>query len=254
MSEIDSKFMEKVPAGFFAIVGRKVLLLNEYMAGLAGFSEKEISEERFWKLVHDDVDKVRKKIIHGIPVRFKFGKKDREMWVEYRGATSYYKDERAIFGCIVEVTSHMIFDKKMRGVEKVSREMKVASSREKVYDLVMNFTKDNLGYQNCAILERSNNHLKIVKERGYDEGTRALKLPLEGKGITVYAFNKNEAQYVPDVLKAEGYIEGVPGARCEYAVPITFKKKNTGYLMFKMMKSIRFPMPTEFYSTLLYLR
>ena len=228
MSGIADEFVKSLPIGTFAVSGGKLLVLNRYMGELTGILEKEIPEEKFWELVHDDTETVRRKVMNGIPVRFKLERKKKDIWVEYRGAISHYNGKKSVFGCLIEVTSHVLFNEKMNAVERVSREMKVASNKKELYSLVMDFTKDVLGYKNCAILERDNGHLKIVKERGYDRKTHLMRLPLNGKGITPYVFNNNEARYVPDVLKAEEYIEGVPGARCEYAVPITFKDEKYG--------------------------
>ncbi len=228
MSDAINEFARKIPVGLFAVDGSNVLLLNEYMNRLTGFSDKEISEEKFWRLIHGDEDKVRKEILDGTPTRFIFGRKNKKIWVEYRGTISTRNGKRTVFGCLIEVTSNVAFDEKRSAVVKVSREMKVASSRDELYSLAMDFTKDVLGYRNCAILERDGDYLKVVRERGYDKGTYLMKLPLSGKGVTTYVFNKNESYYVPDVLKAEEYIEGVPGARCEYALPITFKDEKYG--------------------------
>ena len=225
MSSMERKFVESLPVGAFVITGGNVRILNDYMEKLTGISESEIPEGKFWELINDDTETVKRKILNGIPVRFKItGKKD--VWVEYRGGGS--KRDEAVFGCLIEVTSHVLFDEKMRAVEKVSREMKVASSKRELYSLAMDFTKDVLGYKNCAILERDNNHLKVVRERGYDRRTYLMRLPLKGKGITPHVFNNNEAWYVPDVINVEEYIEGVPGARCEYAIPISFKDEKYG--------------------------
>jgi len=219
MLDIIDECVKNLPAGLFIIRGGEVLILNEYMRKLVGSSEKKISEEEFWNFAGND--EVKEKIMNAITTRFRMG---REKWVEYRGKIN----EGNVFGCLIEVTSHVLFDEKMSAVERVSREMKVAPNRNELYSLAMDFTKDILGYKNCAILERDGDYLKVVRARGYDEKARLLKLPLDGKGITVYVFNKNEARYVPDVLEAKEYIKGVPGARCEYAIPISFKDEKYG--------------------------
>ncbi|KAA0002796.1 MAG: PAS domain S-box protein [Thermoplasmata archaeon] len=222
MSDVVNECTENLPAGLFVIRGKDIFLLNEHMRKLLGSREEKISEEEFWDFVGSK--EAKEKILSGSSARFRVGGGGRAEWVEYRGTV---KDGK-IFGCLIEVTSHVLFDKKMAAVEKVSREMKVASSRDELYSLAMDFTKDVLGYKNCAILEREENCLKVVRERGYDKKASLMEIPLDGKGVTVYAFNRNEARYVPDVLKAEEYIEGVPGARCEYAVPIAFREEKYG--------------------------
>ena len=219
--------MDAVPVGFFAIRDDRLLMLNRHMRTLTGFSQDAVPVDQFWSLI-PDAGEVREQLLQGTPVRFKIMADDVERWVEFRRAAVQLQGEDMLSGCLMEVTSHMRFEQKMRLVEAASREMKVAPDKERVYELVMDFAKDLLGYRNCAILERDGDALRIARQRGYTAAEKALQLPLAGDGITVAAFLTDEALYVPDVQEDDRYIEGVPGARCEYAIPITFKEEKFG--------------------------
>jgi len=116
MLDVINECVENLPAGLFVIKGKDVFLLNDYMCELVGSQERKISEKEFWDFV--DNDEAREKIINAIPTRFKIGKGRKNEWVEYRGTIN----DMAIFGCLIEITSHVLFDKKMSAVEKVSRE------------------------------------------------------------------------------------------------------------------------------------
>lgn len=219
--------MDAVPVGLFAIQGDALLALNRHMLELTGFSGSAIPVERFWHLI-PEASEVREQLLQGMPVRFKIMTDQEERWVEFRGDTVRLQEQDVLCGCLVEVTSHIRFEQKMRSVEIASREMKVAPDKETVYSLVMDFAQDLLGYRTCAVLERDGDVLRIAKERGYTAAGKELRLPLNGDGITVAACTTNEAQYVPDVREDDRYIEGVPGACCEYAIPVTFKNQKFG--------------------------
>jgi|GEM_PF-1431002 len=227
MPSLAETLMDAVPVGFFAVRDDRLLLLNRHMQELTGFSDSAVPVERFWERV-PDAAAVREHLLQGTPVRFKIASGQMERWLEFRGADARLEEHDVLCGCLVEVTSRMRFEQKMRLVEAASREMKVAPDKAAVYGLVMDFAKDLLGYRNCAILERDGDALRIALERGYTAAEKELRLPLDGDGITVAAFVSDAAQYVPDVRGDDRYIEGVPGARCEYAIPLTFKDQTFG--------------------------
>ncbi|MGC9529363.1 MAG: GAF domain-containing protein [Candidatus Bipolaricaulaceae bacterium] len=120
---------------------------------------------------------------------------------------------------------------KLQAVEQASRRMKLAASVGELYETVLDSVHRILGYQACAILERRGEVLQLVRERGYLPEARKLTIHLsEGKGITAAACAAGEAVYVPDVSRDPRYIPGVPGSRCELAVPIAMEDRVFGVL------------------------
>lgn len=227
MDHLSSQLVEALPVGLFAIVGDRLTVLNPAMAALTGLTQRQIPLKTFWALVDKEQQDVQERILQGQAARFCLHTDHGPVWVEFRGSIAR---DGTVLGCLTEVTGHVQFSQKVQAVEKVAREMKVAATRQQLYEMVMAFVKDVLGYNNCAILERDGDALVVVKQRGYRQDVTSVRLPLSGKGITVQAFTEGEPLYVPDVMRNPRYIEGVKGARCEYAVPIIYGEEPFGVL------------------------
>lgn len=120
---------------------------------------------------------------------------------------------------------------KLRAIEAVSRQMKLATSKDELYKTVLDSIHQILGYQACAIIEAHEDRLEVVAERGYLAEARALRIPLSGeKGVTAAAFNSGNPVYVPDVAKDPRYLPGIAGAKCELALPILGGGRRFGVL------------------------
>lgn len=119
----------------------------------------------------------------------------------------------------------------LRQLEEVSRHLKLAESKEELYETVLDAVNKVLGFSYAAIMEVQEEALVLVKHRGYPPELLGLRLPFaEGKGVTLAAFLTNEPVYVPDVEKDPRYVAGLPFARCELAIPISIGERKFGVL------------------------
>jgi len=120
---------------------------------------------------------------------------------------------------------------KLRRIEEVSRRLKLAESKEELYEIVLDAVNKVLGFTYAAIMEPREDALVIVKHRGYPPELVKLRLPFaEGKGVTVASFLANVPVYVPDVKKEPRYVAGLPLARSELAIPISIGERKFGVL------------------------
>lgn len=111
---------------------------------------------------------------------------------------------------------------KLRAIEKVSRELKLAQTPSELYELALTAVHEILGFRYAAILEARGEELVLVAHRNYLPELEGLRLPLSGeKGVTVAAYLANEPVYVPDVQAEPRYVAGLPTARCELAIPLS---------------------------------
>lgn len=129
-----------------------------------------------------------------------------------------------------DITERETIRNKLETLQQVARRMKFASDRDEIYELVMDCTKQVLGYHNCAIMESDKDRLVIAKSRGYKPSVQGKRYSLDGAGITVTSFNENQDIYIPDVNQDDRYIEGTPGVQCEYAIPISIEDQEFGVL------------------------
>ncbi len=90
---------------------------------------------------------------------------------------------------------------------------------------------EEFSWANCAILLYDENvdGLVTVAQGGYDEKV-ASPLPLDGKGLTVAAYNQNEIIYVPDVSLDDRYIAYSPMTRCELVLPLRTSSRVLGVI------------------------
>jgi len=120
---------------------------------------------------------------------------------------------------------------KLRQIEEVSRRLKLAESKEELYENVLDAVNKVLGFTYATIMEAQEDALVLVKHRGYPPELSGLRLPFaEGKGVTLAAFLANEPIYVPDVAKEPRYVAGLPFARCELALPVSVGERKFGVL------------------------
>jgi len=127
-------------------------------------------------------------------------------------------------------TGLAVIEHKLRAVEDVSRRMKLAQTRDELYEIVLALTDSVLGYRPCAILEPREGELVLVA--GHEEIAWAcgLRVRVDGPGITAQAARSREPVYVADVSVDERYLRGNSDTRCELALPISVGERLLGVL------------------------
>jgi diguanylate cyclase (GGDEF)-like protein/PAS domain S-box-containing protein len=119
----------------------------------------------------------------------------------------------------------------LRQLEEFSRHLKIAQSKEEVYEVALDAVLKIFGFRYAAILEAREEGLVLVAHRGYPPELLGIHLPFsEGKGVTVAAYLANAPVYVPDVTKEPRYVAGLPLARSELAIPISIGERKFGVL------------------------
>lgn len=116
---------------------------------------------------------------------------------------------------------------------ELSQEMALVQDEPSIYRVVLEVARKVLDFTNCAILliDSATEELVMVDEQGYPPETRGLRLPLKGgKGISRWVAEHGEPLYIPDVREDDRYVEGVPEARTELAVPIRIQGRTLGVL------------------------
>jgi diguanylate cyclase (GGDEF)-like protein len=116
---------------------------------------------------------------------------------------------------------------------ELSQEMALVQDEPSIYRVVLEVARKVLDFFNCAILlvDSTTNELVMVDAHGYPPETHGLRLPLKaGKGLSCWVAEHGEILYVPDVREDARYVEGVPEARSELAVPIKIQNRTLGVL------------------------
>ena len=122
---------------------------------------------------------------------------------------------------------------RLQALCELSQEMTLAADEQTIYRVVLEVARKVFDFFNCAILlvDERTRELVMVDEHGYPPETRGLRLPLDqGRGLSCWVAEHGQILYVPDVLRDERYVAGVPEARSELAVPIRFQGRTLGVL------------------------
>jgi len=96
---------------------------------------------------------------------------------------------------------------------------------------ILSVTEDLVpeGYVALLLLDEASRSLMVRAHRGYSDGVQLLRIPV-GRGITGRCAETGEVQLVDDVSTIPDYIEGVPGARSEIALPLKVDGRVIGVL------------------------
>lgn len=116
---------------------------------------------------------------------------------------------------------------------ELAQEMALVEDERTIYRVVLEVARKVLDFFNCAILliDPEGKDLVLTDQHGYPDETLGMRLPLKGgKGLSCWVAEHGEMLYVPDVRADARYVEGVPEARSELAVPIRIQDRILGVL------------------------
>lgn len=103
---------------------------------------------------------------------------------------------------------------------------------ERLLDRILDLTREVFGFDACAVLllDRESNELIIHRARGYDQSVVSSFRGTPGAGITGRALLSTEPVLETQLGQADGYVQGVPGAVAEVAVPLRLDDRAIGVL------------------------
>lgn len=85
------------------------------------------------------------------------------------------------------------------------------------------------GHVAVLLIDEASRSLSVRASRGYSEGVDLLRIPL-GQGVTGRCAESGEVIFTNDVTELDDYIEGVPGAMSEIALPLKVDGRVIGVL------------------------
>jgi len=85
------------------------------------------------------------------------------------------------------------------------------------------------GHVAVLLLDEASRSLSVRASRGYTEGVQLVRIPI-GRGLTGRCAETGEVQLSNDLSTVTDYIEGVPGARSEIALPLKVDGRVIGVL------------------------
>jgi PAS domain S-box-containing protein len=113
---------------------------------------------------------------------------------------------------------------------EIGQELASTTDLEELLDSVLRAARDVFRFENAIIrlLDRDGLHLVAAAAYGYTED--AMGPILIGQGVMGRTAEIQTPILVEDVSRLPDYVPGIPGARCELAVPLISRKKLVGVL------------------------
>ena len=232
------KMMENLLVGIFIIQDEKIVYVNKVLGDMLGYSVNELTGEHFTRMVHPDMreyvmENYRKRIYGEYTPESYIVKMIRKngdtLWALTRASIIEWEGRIADMVCVQDITEIKEMEDSLITLVKTFEEIKLAKSEDEIYDIAMRAISEILNFSHLAIGKAIGDEIVLIKQRGYKSSNLIIKLN-ENRGISAWVAKNNQPYYVPDVTKDPLYIEGVPGARCEYATPISAKNKVYGVL------------------------
>lgn len=113
---------------------------------------------------------------------------------------------------------------------EIGQELASTTDLEELLDSVLRVSREVFRFENAIIrlLDEDGLHLIAVAAYGYTEDAMG---PIQiGQGVMGRTAEVQTPILIEDVSKLPDYVPGIPGARCELAVPLISKKKLVGVL------------------------
>jgi len=121
----------------------------------------------------------------------------------------------------------------LEALHRISKLASEAGALGVTLNQMLEVAQDVVPEAQCAILllDPEKEVLKLAAGQGYQAAARYLEIPI-GRGVTGRCADTRTIQHIRDLHApdAEHYIPGIPGARCELALPMVAEGKTVGVL------------------------
>ncbi|AGB04801.1 PAS domain S-box [Aciduliprofundum sp. MAR08-339] len=220
------------------IQNRKIMYINKEFEASTGYRREDVIGRDFLEFVHPDtrdivLNNYKRRIRNGdAPDHYviKLVAKDgREIWMDIHASLINWEGGRADLVSMIDITYMKEMEDRLIALDEMARELKMAKTRDEIYEIAIENLYKILRFYNAAILELRGNELVMVKSRGYINPKFRIEVDSK-RGITAWVARKNLPYYSPNTDEDDLYVEGVKGAKCEYATPISIDDRIYGVL------------------------
>lgn len=119
-------------------------------------------------------------------------------------------------------------------VYEATRAVGLSDSLDELVDDVLDRAQDLIGFEHCALMlhDRTSGELTVERVRGYGDKVDEIRgMTIEmGDGISGWAAEQRSAARVGDVREDPRYIQGLPEARSNLAVPLVVGNEVAGVI------------------------
>ena len=229
--------MEKLLVGIVIVQDARVIFANNVIAELLKYNREDALGENFLKFIHPDMRdhlwEIYQRRLRGLPVPSSYivkfiDSQGNSVWTIIRSSIVEWEGKRAVMVSIQDITRIKNMEEKLLALVKTFEKIKLAHSKEKIYELAINALTSILHLKTIVIAEILGNKLIATKWKGIKH---PKFMDLHSKNsIVAWVAKNNKSYYAPDVSKDPLYLRVNPDTKSEYATPISSNHKLFGVL------------------------
>ncbi len=231
--------LENLIVGIVVIHNGKIIYANKLMEDALGYRTQDVMGESFLKFVHPEMreyvlENYTRRMM-GLPAPRNYiiklmDSKGHVKWAQLSTSIVDWEGTQAELVSLQDITHLKEMERRLMALVKVFRDIKMARSKEEVYEMAVNalFRVLNFSYAAVGVVEGE----KIImrKSIGYEEPDIQVLDLYGGRGVVAWVARNRRPYYVPDVQKEPLYISTGQVTRCEYATPIIVDDRVFGVL------------------------
>lgn len=214
---------------------------NQGALGKLGYSREELQQKNISELVpkeyYDVLNKLREERKEGDTKTHRFemeflSKKGKRIPVDI-SSTPIMRDQNIekIMGSARDITQRKELEQKLEALHTWSLRLNQADTMDEIFKETLDAMEQILGFKYAAIAMKQGNVLKFKAHRGYGSfPNRLQKLPLDGKGISVKAFNTGKSFLIKNVNDNPAFLPPPTPAQEELTAPIKVSDEVIGVL------------------------
>ena len=229
--------MENLLVGIVIVQDSKVIYANNVIAELLKYDKDEAIGENFLKFIHPDMrDYIWENYqlrLKGLPapnpyiVKF-IDSQGNSVWTIIRSSLVDWEGKKAVMVSIQDITKIKNMEEKLLALVKAFEKIKLAHSKDEIYELAINALTSILNLKIIVIAEISGDKITATRWRGIKH-PKSIDLKSD-KSIVAWVVRNNKSYYAPDVSKDPLYLKANSETKSEYATPISSNHKLFGVL------------------------
>ena len=231
--------LENLLTGIVIIYEGKIIYVNRFIEEILGSRVQNLIGEDFIKFIHPEMkdlvlENYRRRMM-GLPAPKNYvvkliDDKGGIRWAQINATPVNWEGLQAELISLQDITHLKDMERKLMELVKVFRDIKIAKSKEEIYNMALNALFNVLNFSYVVVGEIKDNTIEITNYIGYDEYNIYPLNLYEDKGVIAWVARNKRPYYVPDVKKEPLYLPGGKDIRCEYATPIIIGDRLFGVL------------------------
>ncbi|AGB05216.1 PAS domain S-box [Aciduliprofundum sp. MAR08-339] len=231
--------LENVLVGIAILHDGKIIFVNKTMKDMLGYSEEDLLNKNFLKIVHPDMRDIlwsnynRRMAGENIPdtyVAKLIDSKGNPKWCMVRGTIVEWEGKKVDMMSAQDITALKEMEDKLLAMVSMFESMKMARKEDELFTMVIDAITNVLGIKDVVITEMQGDGAVIRRYGGMGGAVDLEGIKIVNRGIVGWVVRNKKPYYAPDVSRDPWYFNANPHTKSEYATPIMYENRIFGVL------------------------